>query len=111
MDEKPLIWLGSTLGTVRRFPASARRQVGYELYLVQQGLEPSDWKTLPLVGSGVREIRIHVGAEYRVLYIAKFAAAVYVLHAFAKQTRKTRQADIELARKRWGEVVRLRHLK
>lgn len=53
------------------------------------------------VGAGVREIRIHVLGEWRVLYVAKFAEAVYVLHAFQKQTQKTRTEDIELARKRY----------
>lgn len=56
------------------------------------------------VGAGVQEIRIHVLGEWRVIYVAKFATAVYVLHAFQKQTQKTRQADIELARKRYREI-------
>ncbi len=53
------------------------------------------------VGAGVREIRIRVLGEWRVLYVAKFGDAVYVLHAFQKKTRKTRQEDIELARRRY----------
>ncbi len=103
--------MGSTLEAVRAFPASVRRQVGYELYLVQQGLEPSDWRPIPSIGSGVQEIRIHAHGEYRLLYIAKFAEAVYVLHAFAKRTRKTRQHDIELAKERLSDVVRYRRQK
>jgi len=54
---------------------------------------------LPFVGPGVREIRVHIDGEYRVFYVAKFAEAVYILHAFEKRTRRTRQADIELAKK------------
>ena len=56
------------------------------------------------VGSGAMEIRIHVLGEWRVIYVAKLAAAVYVLHAFEKKTRRTRQDDIELARKRYREI-------
>ena len=56
------------------------------------------------VGAGAREIRIHVLGEWRVLYVAKFAAAVYVLHAFQKRTQKTRREDIELARKRYCQI-------
>ena len=39
------------------------------------------------------------------LYLARFAEGVYVLHAFEKKTRQTRKADIELARRNWAEVV------
>ncbi len=60
------------------------------------------------VGIGVYEIRIHVAMEYRVFYVAKFAEAVYVLHAFEKRTRQTRQTDIDLARKRLADVVQTR---
>ncbi len=56
------------------------------------------------VGAGVREIRIHVLGEWRVLYVAKFADAVYVLHAFQKKTQKTRREDIELARARYRVI-------
>jgi phage-related protein len=60
------------------------------------------------VGRGVVEIRVHGGGEYRVLYLAKFAEAVYVLHAFEKRTRQTRETDIDLARRNLAEVVRQR---
>lgn len=87
----------------------ARKRVGYELYLLEQGLDPSDWKPIPSVGPGVREIRVQAGRAFRVLYVARFAEAVYVLHAFEKRTRKTRQADIQLAKKRLSQVMRLLH--
>jgi phage-related protein len=96
--------MGSSLDDLRNFPAEARRQAGFELATVQRGLEPSDWKPMPNVGAGVREIRIHVLGEWRVLYVAKFADAVYVLHAFQKKTRKTRREDIELARRRYKQI-------
>lgn len=89
---------------MRSFPAEARRQAGFELYAVQRGLEPSDWKPMKTVGSGVREIRIRVLGEWRVLYVAKFAGTVYVLHAFQKRTQKTRPSDIEIARRRYKQV-------
>lgn len=60
------------------------------------------------VGPGVVEIRVHTAQEYRVVYVAKFAEAVYVLHAFNKQTRKTLQHDIELAQQRYSELMRAR---
>ncbi len=53
------------------------------------------------VGAGVREIRIHVLGEWRVIYVAKFAEAIYMLHVFQKKTQKTRRDDIDLAQSRY----------
>jgi phage-related protein len=63
---------------------------------------------MPGVGPGVIELRIHGLTEHRVFYIAKFAEAIYVLHAFKKKTRKTARADIEIGRRRMKEVLRWR---
>ena len=101
---KPLRFVGSSLDDLRDFPAEARRQAGFELDAIQRGHEPSDWKPMKDIGSGVREIRIHVLGEWRIIYVAKFSAVVYVLHSFQKKTQKTRQEDIELARNRYRQV-------
>jgi len=93
---------------MRGLSAAARREGGYQLYRVQIGLEPGDWKPMRSVGPGVIEIRIHAGGEYRVFYVARFEEAVYVLHAFEKRTRQTRQADLELGRRNLAEVPRSR---
>lgn len=65
---------------------------------------PSDFKPMRGVGSGAYEIRIRVLGEWRVIYVAKFRDAVYVLHAFQKKTQQTRTEDIELARRRYAQV-------
>jgi phage-related protein len=105
---KALFWLGSSRRDIRDFPVDAKRRAGYELYLVQSGLEPSDWKPMSSVGSGVQEIRIHTGHEHRVFYVAKFEEGVYVLHAFEKKTRKTPKADLDVARSRLRELLNRR---
>jgi phage-related protein len=105
---KSLVWVGAALARVRGFPAGARREVGHQLYQVQLGFAPGDWKPMASVGPGVVEIRVHEGGEYRVLYVARFVEAVYVLHAFEKRTRQTRKADIDLARKNLASVIRHR---
>ena len=105
---KPIIWLGSSLDDVRRFSSKARQAIGYQLYKVQNGLEPSDWKPMPSIGGGVREIRIHADRAYRVIYIAQFQEAVYVLHAFVKKTQQTPKGDVELAARRGRELKKLR---
>jgi phage-related protein len=105
---KPVAWLGSSLADLRAFPKDARRAAGYQLGRVQQGLLPTDWKPMTAVGAGVIEIRVHTRVEHRVFYIAKFEEAVYILHAFEKQTRQTPQPDIVLARRRLADLLRRR---
>lgn len=101
---KPLNFIGSSLDDLRNFPGEARKAVGFELHSIQGGLEPSDWKPMPSIGRGVKEIRVHVLGEWRVIYVAKFEDAVYVLHAFQKKSQKTNQHDIALARKRFRQI-------
>lgn len=94
---KKLRFIGSSLDDLKNFPAEARREAGFELDAVQRGAMPMDFKPLLNVGPGAYEIRIHTLGEWRVVYVAKFDDAVYVLHAFQKKTQKTRREDIELA--------------
>ncbi len=108
MPSKELFWVGSSRDDIRAFPEEARQEAGHQLHLVQLGVEPSDWKPMPSVGTGVNEIRIHTAVEHRVLYVAKFAEGVYVLHAFEKRGRKTAQRDIELARERLRDLIQWR---
>lgn len=101
---KRLEFVGSSLEDLKEFPAEARRAAGFELGFVQRGLDPSDWKPMKEAGPGIREIRIHVLGEWRVLYVAKFAEAIYVLHAFQKKAQKTKSEDIEVARTRYRQI-------
>lgn len=106
-DAKPVVFLGSALTDLRAFPISARREAGYQLGKVQNDLDPTDWRPLNTVGHGVREIRIRdMGNAFRVLYVAKLAEAVYVLHCFPKKTQKTRKSDLELATKRYRDLTK-----
>lgn len=104
---KPIEFRGSSLDDLPAFPPLPRREAGYQLDQVQNGQEPDDWKPMSIVGSGVKEIRVRdsVGT-YRVIYIAKFADAVYVLHCFQKKTEKTSKADLDLATKRYGDLLK-----
>jgi phage-related protein len=100
--------MGSSLDDVKTFPAETRREIGYQLYKVQHGLEPSDWKPMTGLGHGVQEIRVHTGNEYRVIFVAKFERAVYVLHAFMKKTNRTPKSDLDVATARLKQVLRER---
>ena len=101
---KALSFLGTSLDDLADFPAEAKRASGFELWQVQRGLMPSDFKPLLGVGPGAYEIRIRVLGEWRVVYVAKFAKSVYVLHAFQKKTQKTRKEDIDIARRRYQDI-------
>lgn len=104
---KPVSFLGDSLDALRVFPQAARRMAGLQLDRVQRGLDPDDWKPMPAVGPGVREIRVRDEAgAFRVLYVARFAEAVYVLHCFQKKSSKTSRQDLELGRQRFKELVR-----
>ncbi|MDP1605922.1 MAG: type II toxin-antitoxin system RelE/ParE family toxin [Rhodocyclaceae bacterium] len=104
---KELRFRGNSLDDLRKFPALAMREVGYQMDKVQNGKEPTDWKPMETVGAGVKEVRIQdeVGA-FRVIYLAKLADAVYVLHCFQKKTPQTSEKDIKLARKRFKDLVK-----
>jgi len=104
---KPIQFIDSALDDLREFPEDARREAGYQLGKVQDGMDPSDWKPMKSVGDGVKEIRIRDEAgAFSVIYLAKLADATYVLHCFQKKTEKTSQKDIELARRRFKELTR-----
>ena len=107
MTTKPIEFLGDALDALRSFPEPARREAGFQLDKVQHGGEPDDWKPMRSIGQGVREIRIRdESGAFRAIYLAKLADAVYVLHCFQKKTEQTSDRDIELARKRFRELMR-----
>jgi phage-related protein len=106
-DRKPVEFRGDSLEALRRFPESARRRAGQQLDLLQRGRDPDDWKPMTTVGQGVREIRVRdEQGIFRVIYVAKFANAVFVLHCFQKKTQKTSRADLDLASRRYKELVK-----
>lgn len=105
---KEITFIGTSLKDIKNFPASAKHRAGHELMAVQTGVDPTDWKPMNAIGAGVKEIRIHEGGEFRMIYVAKFAEAVYVLHAFQKKTQKTPKKEIDLAKKRLKQVYQER---
>ncbi len=104
---KPVTFCGSSLSCLRQFPEGARHDTGYQLELLQRGEQPSDFKPVPAIGKGVEELRVWDGSgTYRVIYTARLADAIYVLHAFKKKTRATSMKDIEIAKIRFNELMR-----
>ena len=107
MPAKPIEFLGDSLRSLREFPDDAKRDAGYQLDRVQHGLQPDDFKPMPTIGKGVEEIRVRdETGTYRVIYTARLADAVYVLHAFQKKTQATSKRDIDLAKQRFALLDR-----
>jgi len=105
-DDKEIRWIGSSYEDILEFPSIARREAGFQLGRVQAGLDPDDWKPFDDVGAGVREVRIRDDhGIYRVMYVAKFEEAIYVLHCFQKKTQTTSQRDKEIAASRYRAVI------
>ncbi len=106
---KPLHFVGSSREDLRDLPESVRETAGHQLFKVQQGKEPDDWKPMSTVGVGVQEIRVWDESEtYRMLYVAKFREAIYLLHVFEKRSQKTAKGDIQLAKSRYAELLKWR---
>ncbi len=104
---KPIRFLGDSLKCLRAFPANAKQDAGYQLDKVQRGQTADDFKPMPTIGIGVEEIRVwDDSGTFRVVYTARLADAVYVLHAFQKKTQGTSKHDIELAKTRYTQLLR-----
>ncbi len=101
---KHIIFKYTTQKDIKNFPEEAKRKAGHELMAIQMGIAPIDWKPMPSIGAGVKEIRIHENGEFRIIYIAKFQEAIYVLHAFQEKTQKTPKKDISLAQTRLKQL-------
>ena len=111
-DEKSIRWVGSSYEDLLAFPKDARKEAGFQLGKVQAGLEPADWKSFDDVGVGTKEIRIRdASGIYRVMYVAKYEEAVYVLHCFQKKTQTTSKQDNAIGAARYRAVVKARKKK
>ena len=108
-EEKEIRWVGSSYADILNFPAELRRKAGFQLGRVQSGLDPEDWKPFSEVGAGVKEIRLRDSSgACRVMYLAKFDEAIYVLHCFQKKAEATTKQDKDIAAARYRSVIRER---
>jgi phage-related protein len=106
---KPVHCVGSSRQDFREFPETVQKTAGFQLFKVQQGKEPDDWKPMPTVGAGVQEIRVRdESGAYRVFNVAKFEEAVYVLDVFEKRSQKTARSDLDLGESRYAELLKYR---
>jgi phage-related protein len=105
-QEKEIRWLGSSYRDLLAFPEEPRRQAGFQLGKIQAGLDPDDWKPFDSIGAGTREIRVReADGIYRVMYVTKFAEALYVLHCLQKKTQKLAPRDRLIAETRYCAII------
>lgn len=108
-NEKEIRWVGSSYDDLRGFPLEVRREEGFQLGRVQHGVDPDDWNPFDDVGSGTREIRIRdANGIFRVMYVAKFEEAIFVLHCFQKKTEATSKRDKDIAEARYRAITQER---
>ena len=104
MDEKPLHWVGSAKKDLLCFPGDVLDNIGYALGVVQQGGHPPSVKAWKGLGPRVFEILEDDGrGTYRLVYSVRFRKAIYVLHAFQKESPsgvRTARTDVALVVKR-----------
>lgn len=106
---KPIVWMGRAFDDLLNFPEVIRRDAGYQLHRLQSGLEAMDWKPISEIGKGVGEVRLRgdTGA-YRIVYLARYEDAIYVLHCFNKKTQRTSGHDKHIAKARFQAVLEAR---
>ena len=105
-NRKEIRWIGSSYDDLLEFSAEIKKKAGFQLGRVQAGLDPDDWKPFDDAGAGLKEIRIKDSQGiFRVMYVAKFEEAVYVLHCFQKKTEATSKSDKNIAEARYRAVV------
>lgn len=105
-NEKPIYWVGTSLKDLLSLPDDVKREAGYQLHRIQNGLDPENWKPFKEIGLGVKEIRISDdGDAFRVIYIAKFSEKIYVLHSFQKKSQKTSLKDTKIAKTRYSAII------
>lgn len=104
--DKPLTFIGASREELCGFPEGVRITAGKELRSIQKGEDPRHWKPFNEVGAGTREITIDMGGGwFRVMYVAKFEEAVYVLHCFQKKTNETSKQDKQITKNRYQEMI------
>ena len=108
--KKPIYWCGDSLESLRSCEPNTKAKFGFQLSMVQSGLEPSHWKPMENIASGVREIRLLGKNNYRLIYVAKFEDKIYVLHFFEKKTQKTPKSVIDIVKSRYQRILKERNL-
>lgn len=100
-----IAWEGDSREVLKSFPEDIRQNFGFELWELQLGERPSDYRPLTSIGPGVFELRDQdERAWYRVVYLSRINDVIYVLHCFEKKSREMPRKDFEKAKQRLKAV-------
>lgn len=101
-----IAWEGDAKAVIRSFPDEAKQNLGFQLRLLQQGQQPTDYRAMRSIGPGVFELREQdARAWYRVIYLSRVRDVIHVLHCFEKRSRETPMKEINTARQRLKAVL------
>lgn len=100
-----VFWEGDSREVLQSFPEAARQNLGFQLWQLQQGERPGDYRPLPSIGTGVFELRDQdEKAWYRVVYLSRINDVIHVLHCFEKKSREMPGKDFQKAKHRLKAV-------
>jgi phage-related protein len=100
-----IAWEGDSKEVISSFPDAAKYNLGFDLRLLQEGQQPTDYRPMSSVGPGVFELRDQdERAWYRVIYLSRVRVVIHVLRCFEKRSRETPMKDINTARQRLKAV-------
>ena len=100
-----VVWEGDSREVLGEFPEGVKQNLGFQLWQLQQGERPSDYRPLPSMGTGVCELRDQdERAWYRVVYLSRINDVIYVLHCFEKKSREMPRKEFEKAKQRLKAV-------
>ena len=100
-----VVWEGDSREVLQAFPEEVRQNLGFQLWQLQQGERPGDYRPLPSIGTGVFELRDQdERAWYRVVYLSRINDVIYVLHCFEKKSREMTRKEFEKAKQRLKAV-------
>jgi len=96
-----IAWEGDSREVLQSFPDGVKQNLGFELWLLQQGERPRDYRPLQSIGSGVFELRDQDERRwYRVVYLSRLDDVIHVLHCFEKKSREMPRREFETAKRR-----------
>ena len=96
-----VMWEGDSREVLQSFPDGVRQNIGFQLWQLQKGERPSDYRPLQSIGSGVFELRDQdQRGWYRLVYLSRIEDVIHVLHCFEKKSREMPRREFETAKRR-----------
>ena len=98
-----VVWEGDSREALKAFREEVTQDLGFELWQLQQGERPRDYRPLPSVGPGVFELRDQdERAWYRVVYLSRIEDVIALALWVCAEPRgpASRAMDVSLSAKR-----------